>query len=104
MQSLSRLLFPIDFSERSLGAARYARLLAAHYGSEIVLLHVVPPPQYEFGALEVSGSMLTELYTARAAQVEKDLHAFAAVELAGFNVRSVLLEGDPRPPHRAIRP
>jgi nucleotide-binding universal stress UspA family protein len=95
MQSLSRLLFPIDFSERSLGAARYARLLAAHYHSEVVLLHVVTPPQYEFGALEIGGSMLTELYTARTAQMEKDLHEFAAGELAGLNVRPVLLEGDP---------
>jgi nucleotide-binding universal stress UspA family protein len=95
MQSLSKLLVPIDFSDRSVGAARYARMLAEHYGSEILLVHVVVPPHYEFGSLEIGGSMLTELYTARTAQVEKDLAEFAGAELAGTNVRPTVLEGEP---------
>jgi len=43
MQSLSKILLPVDFSERSAGAAHYARLLATHFHSEVILLHVLPP-------------------------------------------------------------
>ena len=95
MKSLSKLLVPIDFSERSVGAGHYARMLADAYGSEIVLAHVVVPPHYEFGTLEIGGSMLAEIYAARTAQVQKDLAAFAAEHLSGMNVRLELLEGEP---------
>ena len=95
MKSLAKILLPVDFSERSLGAARYAKTLSDHFHSELTLLHVLTPPHYEFGALEVGGSMLTELYTNRAAQVEKELETFLAGELAGTEARRVVLEGDP---------
>jgi len=81
MKSLSKILLPVDFSERSLGAARYAKTLADRFHSELTLLHVLTPPHYEFGALEIGGSMLTELYTNRAAQVEKELES---CEAGGF--------------------
>ena len=68
MGSLSRILLPVDFSERSVAAVRYARSLAAYFGSELLLLHVLTPPQYEFGALQIGGSMIEELYRGRAQQ------------------------------------
>ena len=95
MPSLSRILLPVDFSERSAGAARYARSLAHHFQSEVILIHVLTPPHYEFGALEIGGSMLTELYMNRSAQVSKELSAFLAAELADVGTRHVVLEGDP---------
>lgn len=95
MRSLTKILLPVDFSERSLGAARYARLLAGHFQSELTLLHVLMPPQYEFGALEANGAMLNELYQSRAAQVDNELQTFLADELADCGVRRVALEGDP---------
>lgn len=95
MKSLAKILLPVDFSERSLGAARYAKTLADHFHSELTLLHVLTPPHYEFGALEIGGSMLTELYTNRTAQVEKELETFLAGELAGTEAKRVVLEGDP---------
>src|ERR1035441_3073230 len=95
MKPLSKILLPVDFSERSLGAARYAKTLANRFHSELTLLHVLTPPHYEFGALEIGGSMLTELYTNRAAQVEKELETFLAGELAGTDAKRVVLEGDP---------
>ena len=95
MRSLAKILLPVDFSERSWGAARYARSLAAHFQSELTLLHVLTPPHYEFGALEIGGSMLSELYVNRAAQVEKELNDFLADELRGLNIRRVAVEGDP---------
>jgi len=95
MKSLAKILLPVDFSERSLGAARYAKALADHFHSELTLLHVLTPPHYEFGALEIGGSMLTELYANRGAQVEKELETFLAAELEGVEAKRVVLEGDP---------
>jgi nucleotide-binding universal stress UspA family protein len=95
VRTLARILLPIDFSERSAGAARYAKSLARHFGSELVLAHVLTPPHYEFGALEIGGSMLSELYMNRSAQVTGELDSFLADELAGVNTRRIVLEGDP---------
>jgi nucleotide-binding universal stress UspA family protein len=95
MQALARILLPVDFSERSAGAARYASFLAGRFHSEILLLHVVIPPQYEFGALDVGGSMISELYRYQSAQAARELDDFVGRVLPGLNVRQVVLEGDP---------
>ncbi|MBZ5627036.1 MAG: universal stress protein, partial [Acidobacteriia bacterium] len=95
MRDLAKILLPVDFSERSVGAARYAKALAARFGSELTLLHVLTPPQLEFGALDIGGSMLSELYRCRSEQARRELDAFLASELAGPNVRRIILEGDP---------
>jgi nucleotide-binding universal stress UspA family protein len=95
MQLLSKILLPVDFSERSVGAARYARILADRFHSEITLLHSVTPLPYEFGALEGGGAMLSEIYSDRAQQIETELNHFLLQELAGCHVKRVTLEGDP---------
>ena len=95
MPSLAKILMPVDFSGRCRGAARYAEALGSRFGSEITLLHVLPPPHYEFSALEVGGSVLSELYAARSRQAQKDLDARLEDELGGVSVKRVLLEGDP---------
>lgn len=85
----------MDFSERSLGAARYVRILADRFHPEITLLHSITPLPYEFGALEGGGAMLSEIYSDRAQQVETELNHFLVDELAGCQVKRVILEGDP---------
>ena len=95
MPSLAKILMPVDFSGRCHGAARYAEALGSRLGSEITLLHVLPPPHYEFSALEAGGSVLSELYAARSRQAQKDLDCHLAAELSGLSVKRVLLEGDP---------
>lgn len=40
---LKRILVPVDFSEPSRGALRFARDWAARFGSEVCLLHVIEP-------------------------------------------------------------
>ncbi|HUP02450.1 MAG TPA: universal stress protein [Bryobacteraceae bacterium] len=97
MHSISKILLPVDFSERSEAAGRYARALAARFDAELILLHVLTPPQYEFGPFEIAGPSLTELYRERAQQVTSELEAFQAAELAGVRARQVVLEGDPSP-------
>ena len=73
MFPLTKILLPVDFSERCLGGARYAEALAAHFQAEITLLHVLDPIR----------------------QDSQQLGSFLVEELAGVRVRRVLLEGDP---------
>jgi nucleotide-binding universal stress UspA family protein len=92
---LSHILVPVDFSERSTGAARYAEALQRVFGSRVTLLHVLPPPHYEFGAMEVGGSVLEELFRNRAEQAQRELAEFLIEELPEPAAARLLLEGDP---------
>ena len=94
MSSLAKILLPVDFSERTAGAARYAGNLAAHCGSEIILVHVLPPLHTDFGA-EIAGSMLVDVYRTRCDQATRELASFLSAELAGIPVRRLVLHGDP---------
>jgi nucleotide-binding universal stress UspA family protein len=95
MPFLSRILLPVDFSERSVGGAHYAGSLACHFHCELVLAHVLVPPQYEFGAVDMAGSMLAEVCSDRLQQAKMELAEFQAEDLAHMDVRRVVLEGDP---------
>jgi hypothetical protein len=43
MLPISRILIPVDYSERCLAMIPYAKEFAQHYNAEILLLHVVNP-------------------------------------------------------------
>lgn len=95
MFSMQRILLPVDFSERAYGAARYAEALAERYGGEVTMVHVIPAPHYEFGALEAGGSMVGELYASRKKVLEQQCAKFLTQELPQLKARRVVLEGDP---------
>jgi len=89
------VVLPVDFSERSLGAARYAEALSSWFGSRLHLLHVLPPPHYEMGSLEVGGALLGDLFRARQEQAKRDLAGFLVDELPSERTDRILEEGDP---------
>jgi nucleotide-binding universal stress UspA family protein len=95
MFPLTKILVPVDFSERCLGATRYAEALAAHFDSEITLLHVLEPIRYEFSTLEFGGAVMNDLVERRSAQARKELEAFMSRELSRVRVARVLVDGDP---------
>jgi nucleotide-binding universal stress UspA family protein len=95
MLPLSRILVPVDFSERSVAAIRYARNLACHFHAELILLHVLPPISYELSGFEFGGVVMTDAFADRIAQARGELDAFLRDELAGQRVLRVVLEGDP---------
>ncbi len=95
MFSLDRILAPVDFSERAIGAVRYTEAIAEHFASKVTLLHVLPPPHYEFSSMEVGGTVLNELFETRSEQVREELEGFGATELPRLEAERVLLEGDP---------
>ena len=43
---IERILVPVDFSQHSLAALKYAIEIASEHGSEVVLIHVVEPLPY----------------------------------------------------------
>lgn len=41
--TISRILVPVDFSDRCLGMMPYDRVFSERYDAEVILLHVVDP-------------------------------------------------------------
>ena len=95
MVPLAKILLPVDFSERSIGAVHCVQRLAQRFSPEIILLHVLAPVQYRLGDTEMGGVMLSDLYRAQIESLTRDLDDFQHAELAGCNVRRVVLDGDP---------
>lgn len=82
MVPFSKILFPIDFSERCLGAARYSIPFAERFHSEITLLHVQPPPEaYPDRDIE------------REIPPEKRLRDFLCAAFAHLDVKRILRVG-----------
>ena len=63
MITIAKILCPIDFSEASRGAIRYAVDLAQKFGAGLTLLHVYHVPGYTFpeGMVVAGPATLTEL-------------------------------------------
>jgi nucleotide-binding universal stress UspA family protein len=94
---VSRILLPVEFSERCRGAARYAEALASRFHAAIVLLHVVTPPYAVYGgAGEVSGyTNINDVLAERAGAAQAQLELFHREMTPDLPVRTELREGDP---------
>lgn len=77
MPFVSTILVPIDFSERSCPAARYAHALASEFGSSLLLLHALAPLQQDFSSGEIGGSMFDDLQQQRRDRAAQELKTFA---------------------------
>lgn len=87
----NKILFPIDFSERSISTARYVRTLGCRFRPGITLMHVLPPPAYGISGL----LMAAEAWEEQQRHAQQDVSEFAARELGPFRVHPMVLEGDP---------
>jgi nucleotide-binding universal stress UspA family protein len=93
MSSPRRILVPIDFSETSLEALRYARTLAQAFDSRVHLLHVLPHPVQ--WPTETEHRVLVELHQASRAEAELKLAALATEErLDPFATAIAAVTGD----------
>ena len=95
MLPLTKILVPVDFSDRSVAAVRYGRNFACHFHGELVLAHVLPSIPYEMGGFEFGGVVMADSFRDRATEARADLDQFLADELIGQKVTKVVLEGDP---------
>jgi len=83
MPLINKILFPVDFSDSCLGAARYVEALAGRFEARIMLLHVV-------GMGEGGLTLAEERLPLRKAQLD----AFLADELKYFTTERVCVTGD----------
>lgn len=60
MPTIKRILFPVDFSGKCLGAARFVEAFARRFGAEVLLLHVVTSGEH---------NLAEELFPMRQAQL-----------------------------------
>jgi len=78
-----KILFPVDFSQQSIGAAHYVEALTGRFDAQLTVLHVIEPPSYNDTLMDRSG------------QRKQRMDAFLAKELAYFKVERLVVEGDP---------
>ncbi|HEY2784359.1 MAG TPA: universal stress protein [Fimbriiglobus sp.] len=87
MISFARILMPTDFSERAAGAVRHAKVIAAKFGSELRLLHVLPDMSVVLPEAVVPAPVqmpdLTELQSHAVEGLKKVVQEF---QLQGMNV------------------
>lgn len=94
MASFSRILFPVDFSERCAAVAPAVKAMAQRFGSEIVVMHVIDLPATWYGSPEASAwSALINADQLRL-QGRVSIERFIAQEFASFPVTAHLEEGD----------
>jgi nucleotide-binding universal stress UspA family protein len=94
MLEISKILLPVDFSERACRAARYVVPFAGRFQAEVVLLHVLPP-HFEFGSVELGTAVLEDLIVERRERAQRAIDTFLATEFTGLRTQRVLLDGDP---------
>ena len=78
-----KILFPVDFSERCSSAARMVEIFAGRFEAELTLVNVLEPLSYN------------DIPVDSAAIAEQRLATFLVDELKHFDVKRVLLDGDP---------
>jgi nucleotide-binding universal stress UspA family protein len=80
MPFIGKILFPVDFSESCIGAARHVEFFAGRFEAEIMLLHVVGPGEH---------ALPEEIFPARKAQLD----AFLAADFKYFTTHRVCVQG-----------
>src|SRR5271157_2374715 len=94
MPRFERILFPIDFSERSRAAAPFVLSMAQRHKSKVVLLHALQPPPPLYAGMN---TVYPEVYDFEglSTDLRGELEKFAAAELPKVDVTNVVEMGDP---------
>jgi nucleotide-binding universal stress UspA family protein len=96
MLNIQRILLPVDFPNTSLRVVHQAAMLAHHFRSEIVMLHVVTAQGHATGGLGdgpaiTARDMLVEIVR----EAERKQDQSLGPQLEGLAIRRVLGKGDP---------
>src|SRR5579863_3796603 len=94
MPRFERILFPVDFSERSRAAAPFVLSMAQRHKSHVVLLHALQPPPPLYAGMN---TVYPEVYDFEglSADLRAELEKFAEAELPKVDVTCVVEIGDP---------
>lgn len=91
--TITRILFPVDFSPSCEKTAALVRGLAEKHSSEVDLIHVMEPAEHLFSMLEANGALLENLRQEWTQKAQSRLHRFLADQLP--TASRLLVEGDP---------
>ena len=94
MLRFNTILFPVDFSDRCIGAARYVKALRDRFDSRVILLHVVETRIGQIGEPQFGG-MLLDAPVDLEAEARQTLDQFLTEELSGPNVERWIVRGSP---------
>jgi nucleotide-binding universal stress UspA family protein len=94
MARFERILFPVDFSERSRASAPFVLLMAQRYRAKVTLLHALQPPPPLYAGMN---TVYPETYDFEgiAADLRDELQRFAAAELPKVDIACDVEIGDP---------
>jgi nucleotide-binding universal stress UspA family protein len=87
MFAISKILFPVDFSERSIAAGRYAKALACVFHSELHLLNVVDLRVYGMYGMGNDEDAATRFGIGCKKEAQENMGGFLEDELRNLNVK-----------------
>ena len=93
--SFKAIVFPVDFSDRCRGAARHVEVIAGHFKSRVILLHVLESTIGQPGDLDFGGLAASLQWEERMARAEDMIRTFLDVDLGRFEVERRVETGDP---------
>ena len=95
MHNLKTIVLPVDFPLASLDVIRQAAMLARHFHSEIVILHVVTERSHAAGVPRSSGELAHwDLLSQLIARARQQHDPSFGPELEGPKIRPMFAEGD----------
>lgn len=94
MPRFERILFPVDFSERSRAAAPFVLSMAQRYKAKVVALHVLQPPPPLYAGMN---TVYPEVYDFEglSADLRAELQKFVDAELPKVEAACLVEMGDP---------
>jgi nucleotide-binding universal stress UspA family protein len=95
MIELRSILLPVDFSERSIGAAQYAKALAFRFRSEVHVVHVIDMRVCGLYGLGNDYAAAREFAPGYLKGAEREIQRFLADMQRDLKIKRVLLYGDP---------
>lgn len=96
MSLFNNILFPVDFSERSVAAAPFVLSMAQRYKSRVVLLHAFEPPPPLYGGMNTVYPVDYD-FTSIETELKLKLIEFAKDQLPKLEVACVSETGFPAP-------
>lgn len=94
MSRIERILFPVDFSDRSQAAAPFVLSMAQRYKAHVTTIHALQPPIPLYAGINTLYPEVYD-YAALTEDIRGELHKFASAELPKVEVTHVVEMGDP---------
>ena len=91
---IKHILFPVDFSPRSLATVPHVTAAARRFGAAVTLLHLVEIPALAYGPVETLAFPALQP-AALKTRAEEMMDRFAEAEFEGLRARRVVETGDP---------